>query len=83
MVDVITPIWFVSCDSRYMSISICHEMSQVGKFYKDMKTYLPTIEERIFIILNLLFQLRFEDSDHGNFSCLGYCSEPNPKCKIL
>lgn len=31
--DVITPIWFVSCDSRYMSISICHEMSQVWKFY--------------------------------------------------
>ncbi len=38
--DVIIPIWFVSCDSRYMSISICHEMSQV--LLKDMKIYLLT-----------------------------------------
>ena len=36
--DVITPIWFVSCDSRYTSISICHEMSQSFQRHENIFT---------------------------------------------
>ena len=37
--DVITPIWFVSCDSRYTSISICHEMSQSFQRHENIFTF--------------------------------------------
>ena len=77
--DVITPIWFVSCDSRYTSISICHEMSQSFQRHEN----IFTDQRRTRHLNKAIFCLCSADSYHGNFPCLGYCSEPNPKCKIL
>ena len=69
----------VSCDSRYMTISICHEMSCRKVFIKSQtKKVAPAyLWTQLFLTLFCSFY------DHGNFFRLGCCSEPNPKCKIL